>query len=111
MLLFSVVFARADAPPAGAGDYLSGLTAPEAADYPAAVASMSKAIDADDENPDYRIGRAVGLIFEEKLNDAQKDLNCALEASARRSLGEDVAGERRGNAWGSERHQHLSADR
>jgi tetratricopeptide (TPR) repeat protein len=96
MLIFGVAVARADAPPAGAADYLGGLTAFEHADYPGAVASMSKAIDADDENPDYRIGRAVGLIFEEKLNDAQKDLKRALklrpdDRSAKMWLATDVA--------------------
>ncbi len=85
-----------DASPAGAADYLNGLTALERADYPAAVASMSKAIDADDENPDYRIGRAVGLTFEEKLNDAQKDLKRALklrpdDSSAKMWLASNVA--------------------
>jgi tetratricopeptide (TPR) repeat protein len=96
MLFFGAMSARADAPPAGAADYLNGLTALERADYPGAIASMSKAIDADDENPDYRIGRAVGLIFEEKLNDAQKDLNRALklrpeDRSAKMWLASDVA--------------------
>jgi tetratricopeptide (TPR) repeat protein len=89
-------FALGDAPPAGATDYLAGLTALEHANYADAVAAMSRAIDADDENPDYRIGRAVGLIFEEKLDDAQKDLRRALklrpeDRSAKMWLASDVA--------------------
>jgi hypothetical protein len=45
LLLFLATSARADTPPAGAGDYLEGLTAFELAKYDDAIAAMSKAIE------------------------------------------------------------------
>jgi Flp pilus assembly protein TadD len=72
-------FSRADAPPAGASDYLDGLSALEHAKFSDAVASMGKAVDADDENPDYHVGRGVALILSEKITDAQTDLERAMK--------------------------------
>jgi len=79
LLLLCAAFVRADAPPAGASEYLDGLGALEHAQFGDAVTSMGKAIDADEENPDYRIGRAVALIFSEKPHDAEADLQRAMK--------------------------------
>jgi tetratricopeptide (TPR) repeat protein len=78
-LLNTAVVGLADTAPAGAADYLDGLKALEQAKFPDAIAAMGKAVDADDENPDYRIGRAVALILSEKMADAQPDLQRALK--------------------------------
>jgi tetratricopeptide (TPR) repeat protein len=78
-LVLTTRVSRAQAPPAGAADYLEGLTSLGEGKFGDAVTQMGRAVDADEENPDYRIGRAVALIFSEKMADAEKDLQRALK--------------------------------
>jgi tetratricopeptide (TPR) repeat protein len=78
LLLLCITVARG-AVPDGANEYLDGLAALQQAKFSDATTLFAKAVDADEENPDYRIAHGVALIFCEKPTDAQRDLNRAIK--------------------------------
>lgn len=65
----------------GVEEYLNGLDAIEAGKFEDAASGFQKAIDADDENADFRIAYGVALTLGEKLPEAEKALNRALKLS------------------------------
>lgn len=65
----------------GVDAYLDGLDLLEAGKFAEAQAAFNKAIDADDENANYRIALGVALTLGEKLPEAEKVLDRALKLS------------------------------
>ncbi len=61
----------------GTEAYLLGLESLAQARYPAAVTSFSEALNAEPENPDYLLARAVALVFSEQFKPALQDLDRA----------------------------------
>ncbi|MBV8780185.1 MAG: hypothetical protein JO353_02200, partial [Phycisphaerae bacterium] len=65
------------ATPDGASDFLTGLESLNAGKPGDAIAPLNKAVDADEENPDYRLARAVATILSDHPADAISDLERA----------------------------------
>ncbi len=66
-------------PSTGVGPYIAGIEALESGDYSRAVADLSRAIQADDENADYLCRRGVASTLAEKFPDAIADLQRAMK--------------------------------
>src|SRR5712691_168137 len=64
---------------AGTLDYVAGLEALEAGDYTRAVASFTRAIEADDDSADYHLARGVANTLAEQFPAAVADLERALK--------------------------------
>ena len=75
-LLFAFVLIAAAAPD-GSSEFMQGLQALQHAKFDDATAALNKAVDADEENPDYRVARAVSLIFSGKIKESRADLERA----------------------------------
>jgi Tfp pilus assembly protein PilF len=65
-------------PSAGTAAYLEGLGALEKAHWSAAVTAFTRAVEADDENPDYHTARGVALTLAEQLPQAISELERSL---------------------------------
>ena len=76
-------FARAEnAPPAGSESYLEGLDAMEAKRWSDAVAALSKAVEADDEQARYHTARGIAEMLAGDTKAAKDDLDRALHSTA-----------------------------
>ena len=62
--------------------YLAGLDALSGARWPEALAALTKATGADEENADYRTARGVALVLSQQFPDAVKELQRALRLRA-----------------------------
>lgn len=80
-VLAILLFARLSFAADGVQSYLQGLDALEAGKFADASSQFEKAVDADDENPDYRIALGVSLTLGEKLPEAEKVLRRAIKLS------------------------------
>src|SRR5690348_2008543 len=76
LTLLPAVAPAADGP-RGLADYLDGLDALEAANWPAAAAALDRAVQADEDNAGYYTARGVARTLGGRLREAATDLSRA----------------------------------